>query len=90
MSFNRVLEKLASSSETGEETETVKQSSKSSVRLQRLANFQRKFELKGTMSSKKESTFLKFLYLFLTAAKPSETILVCTLPFTLDLIIIAA
>ena len=80
ISFNRVLERLATSSdkeETGEETETVKQSSKSSARLQKISAFQKKFEMKQTLGGKNHSTFLKYLLLFLSSAAPTETVLIC-------------
>lgn len=43
MSINRVLERLATSSDTNDDTETVKVSEKSSNKMQKIATFQKKF-----------------------------------------------
>lgn len=44
--------------------------------MQKIATFQKKFTRKTTLAPKSHSTFMKYLYLFLTSAAPSETIII--------------
>lgn len=77
ISMNKVFDKLTN--ELKDDVESVRESVKSSARsIEKFNNvLQKKLELMKQERNRKQFTFLKFLHIFLTAAAPSETYLIC-------------
>lgn len=77
ISMNKVFDKITN--ELKDDTESVRESVKSSTKaIEKFNNvLQKKLELMKQERNRKQFTFLKFLHMFLTAAAPSETYLIC-------------